>query len=100
MKGTVAFFGTMAVAVLLGYMGWRWLDAVVVEAITVRGAVHADSTAIVQLTGIELGSPMKAVSAELVADRVRRHPWVQGASVSRQPTGSVLISIRERVPVV
>jgi cell division protein FtsQ len=71
----------------------------VVETITVRGAVRADSASIAQLAGVGLGSPMKAVSAELVADRVRRHPWVQGASVSRQPTGSVLISLRERVPV-
>ncbi|MBO6574640.1 MAG: FtsQ-type POTRA domain-containing protein [Rhodothermales bacterium] len=82
-----------------GYMGWRWLDRAQVERVLVRGAVYADTSAVTTLAGVVVGDPLARVSTEVAADRVRRHPWIERASVSAQPTGSVIISVREREPV-
>ncbi len=84
---------------MLGFVGWHWLGAVPVRSVEVRGFVHADSTELVGLAGIDRGGPIMDVSAALVADRVRRHPWVKAASASRNPTGTLVITVRERVPV-
>ena len=83
----------------LAYLGWRWVHGVTVEEVIVRGVERADSSAVAALAGIEIGGPMLDVSPEIASDRVRRHPWVERASVSRQPTGSVIVSVREREPV-
>lgn len=92
----------LAVIVVLGgvgFLGWRWLDQAHVERVALRGLAEADSAAILALSGVEVGTRLVDVSSTVAADRVRRHPWVKAASVSRQPTGTVVISIRERNPV-
>jgi cell division protein FtsQ len=94
----VSLLGVFTLA-FLALMGWRWLDGVPIEDIAIRGAVQADSSAIMDLAGVHLGGSLMDVSPAIVADRVRRHPWVSGASVSRQPTGTLVISVRERDPV-
>ncbi|NNE68727.1 MAG: FtsQ-type POTRA domain-containing protein [Rhodothermales bacterium] len=99
MKRVVTVIVVTALVGVLAYLGWSWLDGAQVEAITVRGAVHADSSQIVALAGVEVGTALMDVSPEFLADRVRRHPWVQAASASRQPTGTLVINVREREPV-
>ncbi len=94
----VTGLGLFAVA-FLALLGWRWLDGVPIEDIAIRGAVQADSAAILELAGVHLGASLMDVSPAIIADRVRRHPWVGGASASRQPTGTLVISVREREPV-
>ena len=53
--------------------------------------VAPDSAAPVALYGIDIA---------LVADRVRRHPWVREARLRRLPTGTLRIAVEEREPVV
>lgn len=99
MKRLLAFIVVTVAVGALAYLGWRWLDGAPVEDIAIRGAVHADSSQIIDLAGVEVGMPLMEVAPAILADRVRRHPWVETASVSRQPTGTLVISVREREPV-
>jgi cell division protein FtsQ len=99
MSRLILRFSSIAVVAALGFLGWRWLSSVPVRAVEVRGFVHADSSALAALAGVEIGQPIMSVSAAIVADRVRRYPWVEAASTTRHPTGTVVITVRERRPV-
>jgi cell division protein FtsQ len=83
----------------LGGVGWRWLSGVTVSEVAVAGAEHAVPDSLVALAGVTVGDTLVHVDPVIAADRVRRHPWVETASVRRLPTGTVLITVDERVPV-
>lgn len=93
--GVLALAGVVA----LGVLGWRWQASVPVAAVAVSGAVHADTTEIVALAAVPDSSMLFALDPALIEDRVRRHPWVADASVTRWVTGTLGISVEERVPV-
>ncbi|MFT4603292.1 MAG: cell division protein FtsQ [Rhodothermales bacterium] len=99
MKRLLASALGIAAVAFLAFLGWRWLDGVPIDDIAIRGAVQADSAAILELSGVHLGASLMDISPAIVADRVRRHPWVGAASASRQPTGTLVISVVERDPV-
>ena len=83
----------------LGLLGGRWLAGVPVERIDVVGAEHAVEDSLIALASIAVGDTLVDVDPIIAADRVRRYPWVEAAEVRRLPTGTVLITVRERVPV-
>ena len=89
----------LGAVVALGALGWQWQASVPVRAVEVRGAVHADSTEILGLAAVPDSSLLFALDPALIEDRVRRHPWVAEASVTRWLTGTLGISVTERVPV-
>ncbi|MGF1597394.1 MAG: cell division protein FtsQ/DivIB [Acidimicrobiales bacterium] len=74
-----------------------WLD---IERVDVIGAERASPQQIVTASGILIGEPLVDVDSDEVATAVARVPWVAEASVDRVWTGSVRISIVERVGVV
>lgn len=84
----------------LGVLGWQWMAELCVERIALRGLHHADSTALIDLAQVDTGMVLFDVDPALVADRVRRHPWVRKARAMRLPTGTLTISVWERDPVV
>ena len=98
LRRTLAFLGLVAVAGLV-YLGWRWQETLPVRAVTVSGAVHADTTALLALAAVADSSMLFDLDPTILADRVQRHPWVAEASVTRWMTGTVGISVEERVPV-
>lgn len=89
----------LGAVVALGVLGWRWQASVPVRAVEVRGAVHADTAELVALAAVPDSSMLFALDPALLEDRVRRHPWVADASVTRWVTGTLGISVTERVPV-
>lgn len=79
---------------------WLWLKNVPVTQIEVKGARYADPDALRHLAAVDAGTALFKLNPMLIADRVMRHPWVRTASVARWPTGTLQITIEERVPVV
>ncbi len=85
---------------ILGLLGWRWLASLRVERIALAGAHHADASALQALARVDTGQVLLGVDPALVADRLRRHPWVAGAVVRRLPTGTLALTVQERMPTV
>lgn len=83
----------------LGVLGWQWMAALHVEQIEIAGARHAEAEAVLELAQVDTGMALLEVDPLIVADRVRRHPWVADASVTRLPTGTLHIDVVEQVPV-
>ncbi len=88
----------LAVVVALGVLGWRWQATLDVAAVSVAGATHAPPDSLRALARVDTGAVLYDIEPALVEDRVRRHPWVQDASVMRLPTGTLRISVTERTP--
>lgn len=70
-----------------------------VDRVTVSGAERTEVDAVVEASGVELGEPLVSVSADAVARRVERLPWVATARVERSWPSTVKVHVSERVPV-
>jgi len=88
----------LAVVVALGVLGWQWQATLDVAALRVAGTTHAPPDSLRALARVDTGAVLYDIEPALVEDRVRRHPWVQDASVMRLPTGTLRISVTERTP--
>ena len=103
----------MAACAGLGYYGWTWQRTVPLVDVEVTGAVMAPAVELEALAALPQPDPATADTAAgteayvplfdldpvLLADRVRRHPWVEDAAVRRWPTGTLEIAVTERTPV-
>lgn len=94
--------GTVIVIAVLGVggLGWHWTSTLQCERVEVTGTLHAPPEAILDLARVDTGGVLFDVDPDLVADRVRRHPWVMAAEVTRFPTGTLSVHVYERRPVV
>lgn len=97
--------GVVTVVVLaalgtLGTFGWQWLSTLPCQRIELAGLQRADSTALMELARVDTSMLLIDIDPAMVADRVRRHPWVRTASATRFPTGTLRITVQEQVPVV
>lgn len=101
-RGVRLFVSTLVVlgVVGLGVIGYRWMMKVTCERIELAGIQHADSTALLELARVDTGLVLLDIDPALVADRVRRHPWVREARAMRFPNGTLRIAVDERRPVV
>ncbi len=84
---------------LAGWQGWAWRANVHCERIVVTGAERAERDSLTALAQVAVGDLLFAIDPNVVADRIRRHPWVAAAKVSRLPTGTLRIEVVERAPV-
>lgn len=82
----------------LGYLGWRWMMATPAGHIEVVGARHAEADTLLAIARVDTGMRLVDIEPHLVEDRLRRHPWVEEASVARRPTGTVMLRVEERTP--
>ncbi len=99
LRGVLLTLGLLGLG-SLGVLGWQWMAALRCERIEIHGLHHADSTALLHLAQVDTGMVLFDIDPAMVADRVRRHPWVRTARAMRLPTGTFTISVRERAPVV
>ncbi len=81
-------------------VAWLWLENVRLTRIEIVGARQADPGELRHLAAVDSGVVLFDLDPALIADRVARHPWVQAASVTRWPTGTLRIAVKERAPVV
>ncbi len=75
--------------------GLRWLQQQPCTRLVTRNMIQTDSASIHRLA-MPADSTFKAA---IVADRVRRHPWVRWSTATCYPTGALHLNIEERVPV-
>lgn len=95
-KRAVMGFAVGILAVLT--IGWYWQATLRCGAVAVENTVHASRDEIRELSGVETGQLLYAIDPAVIRDRVRRHPWIKDASVSRVPTGTLTIAVEERNP--
>lgn len=94
-----ALCAIVAAVVGTSVASWRWLDGMVVRRVELEGLRHADEPGILAVARVDTGGRLLDVETEIIADRTRRHPWVQRARVRRLPPGIVHIAVEERTPV-
>jgi cell division protein FtsQ len=83
----------------LGVLGWRWRASATVDRVTVTGTQHAPPDTVRRLAQVDRGAVMMEVDPVLVTDRVTRHPWVEGATVTRHwMYGTLAVAVTERTP--
>ncbi len=97
---TVALTLTVAALGIGGVLGWQWMTSLRCQRIELAGLHHADSTALMELAQVDTAMVLFEIDPAIVADRVRRHPWVRTATATRWPTGTLRIAVQERVPMV
>jgi len=95
-----AFFGVLVVAVLAG-AGWALLGSslLVVRHVEVTGARLVTAAEVRQAAQIRMGAPLATIDTAAAASRVERLAPVLSATVSRSWPDGVVISVRERTPV-
>jgi len=82
-----------------GYTGWRWMERVTLQEISMHGLVNVSEDEVHDLIRVDTGRVMIDINTVLLEDRIRRHPWIESASVSRVPSGRLDIQLEERTPV-
>ncbi|MEM1057159.1 MAG: FtsQ-type POTRA domain-containing protein [Bacteroidota bacterium] len=83
---------------------WVWHRTLPLQQIDVVGHTFADADEVRRLAGVAPDSvapvALYQIDLALVADRVRRQPWVREARLRRLPTGTLRIAVEEREPAV
>jgi len=94
------FFGAVVLAILAG-AGWALLGSslLVVRHVKVTGIRLVTAAQVRQAAQIRPGTPLATVNAGAVAARVERLTPVLSAAVSRSWPDAIVITIRERTPV-
>lgn len=85
---------------VVGFTGWNWLMSVTLEKVQMQGLVNATESEVRDLIMVDSGEVLFRLDAAILEDRIRRHPWIMSARVSRLPTGTLDIRVIERHPVV
>ena len=93
--------GGLAVVVLLVLGGWvllhrSWFSA---KTITVQGATHESSVAVISAAGLAAHPPLISISPGTAATGVERLAWVKSAVVTKRWPSTVSIVVVERTPV-
>jgi len=86
---------TVVLAAGAAMYGLYWMQEQPCTRIDIRGLHMADSAEVYALT-IPTGS---AYQADIVADRVRRHPWIRSSTATCYPNGLLQVDVEERTPV-
>ncbi len=93
--------GMTLTIIAIAFMAWSWQQNLPLKRIVVSGTVHADSAEVVRFAALESDSiGLFSVERDVLADRVRRTPWVRDAVIRRRPSGTVSIRVEEREPTV
>lgn len=83
----------------VGFSGWYWLHQVKLTEIQIQGLINANVQEVNDLIRVDTGAVMFDIDPQILEDRIRRHPWIMEAHVSRLPTGLLDIRVLERYPV-
>ena len=95
-----AFFGILVLAILAG-AAWALLGSslLVVRHEEVTGNRLVPDSQVLAAAGIRPGTPLASLNLQAAAHRVERIDQVLSATVSRSWPDSIVISVRERTPV-
>ncbi len=93
-----AVMSVAAAALAVVAIGWYWQATLTCSEVVIEQTAHASREEIRELAGVQTGQALYGIDPAVITDRVRRHPWVRDASVSRVPTGTLTIEVEERRP--
>jgi len=93
-----ALFATLLVAGA-GVGAWQWALGQPVTSVDVVGAKHATPDSLRALARLDTSLTLRDASPRIMEGRLKRHPWVRSATVTRWPTGAVVARVTERRPV-
>lgn len=96
--GKLSMVGLVAAGIGVLGLGWYWQATLQCSAVVVERTVHAEAGEIRELAEVDTGQVLYDIDPAVIRDRVRHHPWVEDASVSRIPTGTLTIEVKERTP--
>ena len=97
----LAVVATIAGVALGGRYGWEALaraDKLAVKKIEVTGTVRALEPDVLAYAGVKLGDAMLSLDLDDIAMSLRRHPWIDQATVKRRLPDKVTIDIVEHEP--
>ena len=94
--GAVAV-GVLVVMLIAGAVYYR--QTLRLARVEVAGTRFSTPEALVALARIDTAATLYRLDADVIADRVQRHPWVARAEATRLPSGTLEIDVEERVPV-
>jgi len=97
----LAAVATIAGVALGGRYGWEALahfDKLAVKKIEVTGSVRALEPDVLAYAGVKLGDAMLNLDLDDIAMSLRRHPWIDQATVKRRLPDKVTIDIVEHEP--
>jgi cell division protein FtsQ len=95
----VALTVALAIAVVVSLVAATHTSMFSAKAIRVRGAHHLTKGEILRLSGLERGVNVFHLDPGAVAERIERDPWVARATVTKDLPSTVILTVRERVPV-
>jgi len=103
----LAFFGLAVVAAVALAVGVAWLwkaatqaSRLQIRAVLVSGNERASTRELESYAGIRIGSPIFDLDLDAMALQLRRHPWVESATVRRQLPDKIAIEVREHRPAI
>lgn len=86
-------------AVVLGAAGALVSPALDVDRVQVDGVYRTSPEQVREAAGIDVGAPLASIDEAGAAAGVAALPWVADADVRRRWPGTVVVEVRERVPV-
>lgn len=98
-RAVLLLIAAVPVLAALMVVAWHWQQDLRVEQVVFGGFEHAQVEALESLAAVDTGAVLFDLDPVLLADRVRRHPWVAAAQVTRLWTGTLAVEVTERVPV-
>lgn len=91
---------TLVLIAAAGLFGWWWKDQIQVQKVNIEGLVHAEEEVVRQMIRVDSTLLFFQLDPLMIADRVRRHPWIEDAEVQRYPNATLQIRVTERTPAV
>jgi len=78
--------------------GWLGGDARL-DAISIRGASHLAVAEVAVATGVSRSVALSSIEPHSVEKRLEDHAWIAEARALRLPTGTLVVGVKETVPV-
>ena len=69
------------------------------EQIQVRGRAHTPQAALLAAVNLQIGQPILGIDLAKTHRNIRNIGWVENATVERRLPGTIIITLRERVPI-
>ena len=89
---------TLVLILAAGGFGWWWKDQVLVRKVAIEGMRYADEAVLREMIRVDSSMLFFNLNTVMIADRLRRHPWVEDAYVQRYPNATLKIDVVERQP--
>ena len=89
--------GVLLVALAAG--GVYYQKTLRLTGVEIAGTRFSTPEEIGALARVDTSATLFSLDPDVIADRVRRHPWVADAEATRLPNGVLEIEVEERVPV-